>query len=115
MSLFDEMENAQGININEILNKMVTGEADLEQKSHILDPVALMLLKTLAGLLEQYKLSTSAKTLETVIKYYLLYMISYKRMSREEIIFAVSQMMKDKELTIKQEMLGTQRKKGWGR
>ncbi len=76
------------ITITQILNNLLDGKENLELKSHIFKPKALAGLKSLANYLETLGYKKSSKIIMDFIRNYLEYMVSYKRMSRIEIIKA---------------------------
>jgi hypothetical protein len=51
----------------------------------------------ISDLLDDLQLPKSSKLLKNFIEYYLRYMVSYKRMSRIEVIKALSSLLEEKE------------------
>ncbi len=76
------------ISFQQILNNLLDGKENLELKSHIFKPKALAGLKSLSNYLKVLKYPTSAEVIDKFITTYLEYMISYKRLSRTEVIKA---------------------------
>lgn len=88
MSLFDEMKKTSNINAEQILNELLNAE-NIELKTHILQPLNLTTLKTIAVKLRADGFIKSADTIDAFIDYYLRYMVSWNRQSREEIVRSV--------------------------
>lgn len=89
-SVFDDFEPIDDISLQQILNNLLDGKNNLDLKSHIIKPKDLASLKVFSELLGQLKWKKSNSILESFIKTYLRYMISYERKSRTEIIKAIS-------------------------
>lgn len=85
------------ISIQKILNNLLDAEKNLELKTHIYKPKQLTSLVVLGNYLKSIGLVKCAKIIEGFIKTYLEYMISYKRLSRVEIIKAISSINRAKE------------------
>ncbi len=83
-----KLSRDKNISSNEILNNLMNGKENLALKSHIFKPKALAGLRSLQNYLELHKYNISATIIDNFIKTYLEYMISYKRLSRTEIIKA---------------------------
>lgn len=92
----DRLEPITETSLQEILVNMLDGEHDLDLKTHIIAPKDLSSLMALAVVLRNLKFVASAELIEKWLDIYLRYMVSYKRLSREEIIKAVSGLL-DKE------------------
>jgi len=107
MGLLEDMDKGENIDPSEILSRMLQPD-NIEFKTEINDPMALTMLKTLATILNQYKLKKSNELLEIIIMYYQLYMTSHKRKRSEEIIRGVSALllMKKPELSIGEKLIG---------
>lgn len=76
--------------VQEILNVLLEGDNNLDLKTHILKPKQLSSLKVLADVLKISEYPKSAALIESFLMTYLRYMISYKRLSRGEIIRALT-------------------------
>ena len=76
------------ITLQQILNNLLDGKENLELKSHIFKPKALAGLKSLSNYLEVLDYPKSSAIITAFIRNYLEYMVSYKRLSRIEIIKA---------------------------
>lgn len=72
----------------QILNNLLDATENLELKSHIFKPKQLAGLKTLAIYFQLCDFSDEADIILDFIITYLKYMVSYKRLSRTEIIKA---------------------------
>lgn len=88
-SITDDFINAQQQGYQEILNALLEGDDNLDLKTHINNPKALAGLNLIGNMLERAGYSLCANTIYTFINTYLRYMISYKRLSRKEIIQAL--------------------------
>lgn len=73
----------------EILNVMLEGDNDLDLKTHITKPKQLASLYTLQEYISA-KLPSTALLIDIFTQKFLRYMVSFKRMSRIEIIKALS-------------------------
>ncbi len=76
------------ITLQQILNNLLDASENLELKSHIFKPKQLAGLKTLAMYFEQCECNDERDIILGFIVDYLKYMVSYKRLSRSEIIKA---------------------------
>ena len=76
------------ITLQQILNNLLDGTKNLELKSHIFKPKALAGLKSLSSYLRNLEYDKSSDIIDKFIRTYLEYMVSYKRLSRIEIIKA---------------------------
>jgi len=74
----------------QVLNNLLEGKNNLELKTHIFKPKALAGLKSIAQYLETIGLPISSKLILDYIQTYLEYMVSYKRLSRKEVIQALT-------------------------
>ena len=88
--IFDDMIEAHDISLQQILNNLLDGSKDLDLKSHIFKPKQLASLNILADLLNRLKYTKSNKVIIDFINIYLRYMVSFDRLSRKEIIKALS-------------------------
>lgn len=79
----------------EILNVLLDGEENLDLKTHVIRPKQLAALYTLANVLKTCQYTKSSKLLHDFIRQYLRYMISYKRLSRGEIIKALTTVVQE--------------------
>lgn len=75
---------------DEILNNLLNGKKNLELKTHIFKPKALAGLKSIEVYLNTHGYVKSAEIIKKFIRTYLKYMVSYKRLSRTEIIKALT-------------------------
>jgi len=94
-SLNDMMEFSES-SIQEILVDLLNGEKDLDLKTHIHKPKQLTSLVILSKYLKANKCKVSGKLLDDFIAKYIRYMVSYRRLSRTEVIKAISSLL-DKE------------------
>jgi len=92
----NELSEAKSLSIQEILNNLLDGEQNLDLKTHIFKPKDLSALYVLGNYLKTNKATHSSQIIGEFIEIYLRYMVSYKRLSRTEIIKAISSMLEDK-------------------
>jgi hypothetical protein len=83
------MEQISDIRVEQILQQMIRKE-DIKLKTHIIAPVEISSLRALEALFVAYSMKNAAVVLGTWLNEYEQYMVSWKRLSREEIIKAVS-------------------------
>lgn len=81
--------------VQEILNVLLEGDTNLDLKTHIIRPKQLASLFTLAKVLEISEYNKSSELLLDFITQYLRYMISFKRLSRGEIIRALTTVVQE--------------------
>lgn len=81
--------------VQEILNVLLEGDVNLDLKTHIIRPKQLAALYTLAEVLGTCNYTKSSELLHSFIEQYLRYMISYKRLSRGEIIKALTTVIQE--------------------
>lgn len=92
-SVFDDLIESHDVSLQQILNNLLDGTKDLDLKTQIFKPKQLASLKILTELLGKLKYSESNKMLESFIKTFLRYMVSYQRQSRKEIVKALSSLI----------------------
>lgn len=92
----NELSEAKGLSIQEILNNLLDGESNLDLKTHIFRPKDLSALYVLGSYLNRNKATHSSEIISEFIQVYLRYMVSYKRLSRIEIIKAITNKLEDK-------------------
>lgn len=83
------------MSVKEILNVLLEGDDNLDLKTHIIKPKHLASLFTLAEVLNISGYNKSSKLLHAFITQYLRYMISFKRLSRGEIIKALTTVVQE--------------------
>ena len=83
--------------IQEILHVLLEGDNNLELKTHVIKPKQLAALHTLASVLETCEYVKSSGLLYSFIDIYLRYMISFKRLSRGEIIRALTTVVQEED------------------
>jgi len=96
----NELIEVKDISIQEILSNLLDGEHNLDLKSHIFKPRRLSILYILGSYLDNSKMNQSSEIIAEFLQVYLRYMVSFKRLSRTEIIKAISNMLKSKENNI---------------
>ena len=82
--------------LQDILISLLEGDKDLDLKTHILSPLNLARLKMISFFLKLQDYPDSSNLISEFIKTLNRYMVSFDRLSRTEIIKAVSSLL-DKE------------------
>ncbi len=85
-----ELKRQHDTTLELILNNLLDTTNNLESKTEIGNPKDLANLKLYSLLLENDGLKECSKTLKNFIKWYLTYMVSYKRKRSIEIIKALT-------------------------
>jgi len=93
MSVLDEIIKTEEISLQQILNNLLSGDKDLDLKTHIHRPKQLASLVVMSNHLDDTGFDGSAKLIDKFINKYSRYMVSFKRMSRIEIIKALSHLV----------------------
>lgn len=99
--LFDDMVETNDISLQQILNNLLDGKKDLDLKSHIFQPKHLASLKILSDCIGNLEYPKSEKIIKDFIHIYLRYMVSYDRLSRKEIIKALTSLMEERKSIVK--------------
>lgn len=97
MSVLDDLLETKDITLQQILNNLLDASENLDLKTHIIKPRQLASLFILGNYLGVNKYEKSSALIDGFINTYLRYMISFKRMSRAEIIKALSRLMDNEE------------------
>ena len=92
----DDLNEITETSLNDILMRMLEGDKDLDLKTHIISPINLAKLKMISVLLKIQEYSDSSDIIVEFINTLNRYMVSFDRMSRTEIIKAISSLL-DKE------------------
>ena len=85
-----ELSEVKDVSIHEILSNLLDGEQNLDLKTHIFKPKQLSALFVLGSYLNENGAKHSSGVIAEFLQVYLRYMVSYNRLSRTEIIKAVS-------------------------
>lgn len=93
--VLSELMEVQDSSFKEILNNLLDGEQNLDLKTHVHKPKELASLNVIAMLLETMGYNKSSDLVMRFIEIYLRYMVSFKRLSRTEIIRAISNLSQD--------------------
>lgn len=99
--IYKDLIKSEDLSLEKILAILLKSDDNLALKTQVDNPLGLSILSMLAEYLKTKKLKISSKLLKGFIKLYLEYMVSYKRMSRKEIIEGMKslyQYEKDKEM-----------------
>ena len=94
MSMFKEIfDGVNEVSFQEILINLLDGEQNLDLKTHIIKPKQVTSLETITEYLKNNKCNNSGKILAFFTKRYKRNMVSFNRLSRIEIIKAVSSLL----------------------
>jgi len=85
-----EMIQTKDISLQKILNNLLDGSKDLDLKTHIHKPKQLASLIAFAHYLESIDLPNTSIIIIDFVNDFLRKMVSYKRLSRIEIVKAIS-------------------------
>jgi len=85
-----EMIPTTDISLQKILNNLLDGSKDLDLKTHIIKPKQLASLVSYANYLNTIELTKTSELIIDFVKDFLRKMVSYKRLSRIEVIKAIS-------------------------
>lgn len=92
------------ISLQKILNNLLDGSKDLDLKTHIFKPRQLAGLIALANYLKTIKLTNTSKLIIDFVDDFLRKMVSYKRLSRIEIVKAISAFYEKENLSNSQKL-----------
>lgn len=93
--VLNDLMEIQDSSFKEILNNLLDGEQNLDLKTHIHKPKELASLNVISTLLETMGYNKSSNLILQFIEIYLRYMVSFKRLSRSEIIRAISNLTQE--------------------
>jgi hypothetical protein len=79
------------LTFEKILNALLSGDADLDLKTHVNKPKQLASLLIIENVLKNAKCPIASELINSFTDKYLRYMVSFKRMSRTETIRAISE------------------------
>ena len=105
--IMNEIIPTDDISLQQILNNLLDGSKNLDLKTHIFKPKQLASLVILSSHLKNIGLKNSSKIIDAFIVKYERYMVSFKRLSRKEIVSAFSSLMEKKENLSTGQMLTT--------
>ena len=97
--MFSDMDFMNDESIERILGALMKKE-DIALKTEIYQPLNLARLSMFGEMMRSLKYTTSHKTIEALVKYYLEYMVSNNREGRKEIISAIAESLKKEQSTI---------------
>jgi hypothetical protein len=92
-NLFDGLTETKELDLNEILNNLIDGSRDVDLKTEILRPKELASLKVLSDFMNDYNLIQSNSVIKNFLNTYFRYMFSHNRLSRKEVVRAISYQM----------------------
>lgn len=95
--LLKKFTESNEVSIQQILNNLLNDDNNLELKTRVHRPRQLSALLTFAKYLKIVKLPISSKLIIDFIKDYLKYMVSFKGLSRKEVIKAIANLTDDSE------------------
>lgn len=112
-NVYAELEKVDELNAEKILQFLLTSDKNLSLKTHINQPVEITLLQVLSNILKINKAKKSSVIIDDLIKIYKENMISFRRLSREEITKTLSAIKREKQnVSITEKLLGM-RKNEW--
>jgi len=91
--VLEGMTELEETSINKILTSLIDGK-NVELKTEINNPLGMAQLKILAKALKDEKMDTCSNTIIGFINDLNIFMVSFKRQSRKEIIAAVTEGLK---------------------
>ena len=94
--LFKEIIPKRDITLQQILNNLLDSE-NIELKTHIHKPLNLAILKLISDYIRLSGYKEPSELLDNFILIFLKYMVSYKRLSRTEIIKAITNQLPSKD------------------
>jgi len=94
--VLNELTEIKDVSIQEILSNLLDGEKNLDLKTHIFKPKQLSALFVLGSYLDGTGAKHTSGIIAEFLQVYLRYMVSYNRLSRTEIIKAVSALTEKK-------------------
>ena len=97
---FDELEVMNENSLQDILMDMLSGEKNLDLKSHVNKPKKMTGLIILADFLKVNQCKDSSKIISKFSEQFLRYMVSFNRKSRTEITEAIASAL-DREVDAK--------------
>jgi len=86
----NEMIPTKDISLQKILNNLLDGSKDLDLKTHIFKPKKIASLGSYAFYLKSIKLKKCAKQIINFVIDFLRKMVSFNRLSRIEVVNAIS-------------------------
>jgi allophanate hydrolase subunit 1 len=104
-SVFGELMASDEITAEKILQYLLTSDKNLALKTHVKDPVSLAIYRAYMQHIKALKLKKSQAVLKEFLLAYLEMMVSYNRMSRTEIISALTSLRTEKS-TLADRMMG---------
>ena len=93
---FIEMSNNDN-NYKEIFDNLLDSENNLEVKTHIINPMATTLMKFYAYSLKHFGYNEPSDLANSLMDTFFKHMFSYKRLSRTEILNAISYQQEQQE------------------
>ena len=99
MSMLQDIIKTSDITLQQILNNLLDAKHNLELKTQIIKPKQLSILAIIGEYLNDKGLTQSSKLVKGFLETYLKYMVSYKRLSRTEIIKAISSWIESEQET----------------
>jgi len=100
----NEIIPTKNISLQKILNNLIEGDENLDLKTHIFKPKQLASLIVIQEYLENIGLTNSSDLIKSFMKHFKRLMVSYKRLSRTEIIKAISSILEKERLSNAEKM-----------
>jgi len=100
----NEVIPTKDISLQKILNNLIEGDKNLDLKTHIFKPKQLAGLVVIQEYLKIIGLTKSSDLIKSFMKHFKRLMVSYKRLSRIEIIKAISSILEKERLSNAEKM-----------
>jgi len=91
VSAIEKLRPKEDLTFEKILNNMLDGTQNLDLKTHIFKPKQLASLDVFSDFLKEGKVIKGSEKIAAFTKKYKGYMVSYNRLSRKEVIKALSE------------------------
>lgn len=106
--MFDGLFQVDDNSFEKILVSLIADDENIAMKTDIQKPLALTKLEVLADWLELENLPDSAKLIRTFVKSYRINRVSNQRKSRQEVIHALTEGMKE-DKSIGEKLIGKEK------
>jgi hypothetical protein len=104
-AIFGDLMASDELTAEKILQYLLTSDKHLALKTHVMDPTGLAIYRAFLQHMRNMKLPKSEKVMKEFLLAYLEFMVSYKRLSREEVIKALTSLRTEKS-TLAEKMMG---------
>lgn len=100
----NEIIPTKDISLQKILNNLIEADKNLDLKTHIFKPKQLSSLIVIQEYFKSIGLNISSDLIKSFMKHFKRLMVSYKRLSRIEIIKAISSILEKERLSNTEKM-----------